>query len=70
MADVVFQGVPAFKSVRSDTFVAFLSLFYFSTTVSAKAVTADISYFGPILLKKITRVVLQAICNERRGSKI
>ena len=59
-----------FKSVRSDIFMAFLSLLYFSITVSAKAVTADISYFGAILLKTITRVVLQAICNERRGSKI
>ena len=68
--DVVFQGVTAFKSVRSDNFVAFLSLFYFSITVSAKAVTADISHFGDILLTKITRVVLQAICNERRGSEI
>ena len=70
MADVVFQGVTAFKTVQGNIFVAFLSLFYFSITVSAKAVTADISYFGAILLKKITRVVLQAICNERRGSKI
>ena len=52
MADVVFQGVTAFKSVQSDIFVAFLSLFYFSITVSAKALTADISYFGTILLKK------------------
>ena len=49
--------------------VAFLSLLYVSITVSAKAVTTDISYFGAILLKKITRVVLQAICNER-GVKI
>ena len=70
VADVVFQGVTAFKSMRSDIFVAFYSLFYFSITVSAKALTADISYFGAILLKKITEVVLQAICNERRGSKI
>ena len=29
VADVVFQGVTAFKSVRSDIFVAFLSLFLF-----------------------------------------
>ena len=57
MADAVFQGVIAIKTVRSDIFVAFLSLFYFSITVSAKTVTADISYFGAILLKKITRVV-------------
>ena len=60
VADVVFQGVTAFKTVPSDIFVAFLSLFYFSITESAKAVTADISYFGAILFKKITRVVLQA----------
>ena len=33
-------------------FVASLSLFYVSITVSVKAVTADISYFGAILLKK------------------
>ena len=45
MADVAFQGVTAFKSVRSDIFVAFLSLFYVSITVSAKSVTADTSYF-------------------------
>ena len=63
----VFHRVTAFKSVQSDIFVAFLSLFYFSIRVSAKAVTADISYFGAIWLKKITRVVLQAMCNERRG---
>ena len=65
--DIVFKGVTAFKSVQSDIFVAFLSLFYFSITVSAKALTAGISYFGAILLKKITGVVLQAICSERRG---
>ena len=70
VADVVFQGITAFKSVRSDIFVSFLSLLYFSITVSAKAVTVDISYFGALLLTKITRVVLQAICNERRGSEI
>ena len=70
VADVVFQGVTAFKSVRSDIFVAFLSLFYFSITVSSKAVATDISYFRALLLKKVTRVVLQAICNERRRSKI
>ena len=52
MANVVFQGVTAFKSVQSDIFVEVLSLFYVSITVSAKAVTADISYFGAILLKK------------------
>ena len=42
VADVVFQGVTAFKTVRSNIFVVFLSLFYLSITVSAKAVTADI----------------------------
>ena len=46
VADVVFQEVTAFKSVQINIFVAFLSLFYFSITLAAKAVTADISYFG------------------------
>ena len=67
VANVVFQGVTAFKTVQSNIFVVFLSLFYYSVTVPAKAVTADISYFGAILLKTITRVVLQAICSERQG---
>ena len=53
--DVVFQGVTAFKVCEVTFFVAFLSLFYFSITVSAKVVTSDISYFGAILLKKITK---------------
>ena len=53
VADIVFQGATAFKSVQSDVFKAFLSLHYFSITVSAKAETADISYFGAILLKKL-----------------
>ena len=57
VADVVFQRVTAFKTVQSDIFVAFLSLFYFSITVSAKAASDDISYFVAILLKKITKVV-------------
>ena len=70
VADVVFHGVTAFKSVRSNIFVAFLSLFYVSITVSAKAVAAAISYFGTILLERITRVVLKAIYNETRESKI
>ena len=52
VADAVFQRVTASKIVQSDIFVAFLSLFYVFITVSAKAVTADISYFGAILLKK------------------
>ena len=46
MADVVFQGVTASKSVQSDIFAAFLSLFYVFITVPAKAVTADTSYIG------------------------
>ena len=53
VANVVFQGVTAFKSVRSDIFEAIFSLFYVSVTASANPVTADISYFGDILLKKL-----------------
>ena len=52
LADVVIQGVPAFKSVQRDIFLAFLSLFYVFISVAAKAVTTEISYFGAILLKK------------------
>ena len=66
VADVVFQGVTAFKSVRNDNFVAFLSHCYFSVTVSARAVYAVISYLGAIVLsylgaivfKKNTRIVI------------
>ena len=39
VADDVFQGVTAFKSVQSNIFCGILSLFYFSITVSAKALT-------------------------------
>ena len=52
MADVVFQGVTAFKSVRNYNFVAFLSHCYFSVTVSARAVYAVISYLEAIVFKK------------------
>ena len=48
VADLVFQRVTAFKSVQSNIFVAFLSLFHVSIKVSVKAVTAGISYFGAI----------------------
>ena len=58
VADVVFQGVTAFKSVRNDNFVAFLSHCYFSVTVSAKAVCAVISQSGAIVFQKNTRIVI------------
>ena len=58
VADVVFQGVTAFKSVQNDNFVAFLSHCYFSVTVSARAVYAVISYLGRIVFKQNTRIVI------------
>ena len=57
-ADVVFQGVTAFKSVQNDNFVAFLSHRYFSVTVSARAVYAVVSYLGAIVFQKNTRIVI------------
>ena len=51
VADVVFQGVTAFKSVLSDIFLAFLSLFYFSITV--KHLMLIFPIFGAILFKKL-----------------
>ena len=53
VADVLFQGVTAFKSVGNDNFVAFFSHCYFSVTVSVKAVYAVISYLGAIVFQKI-----------------
>ena len=54
LADVVIQGVPAFKSVQRDIFVAFLSLFYVFISVAAKAVTTEISYFWGYIVEKMS----------------
>ena len=48
MADVVFQGVTAFESVRNNIFMACLSHCYFCVTVSAKALSTVLTYFGAI----------------------
>ena len=51
VADVVFQGVTAFKSVQNDIFVAFLSLLFFYYSICQSSDSLYLLFWGYIVRK-------------------